>query len=248
MPFSSFGVVCFEVATQKEPFKGKRPAHVIGAVLYRGERPQIPAGASPLLDVVALMEQRWKQDPVKRPDEFGPVVRALASVVSRVGDPRAHTRAASDATWSSGATLLDDAPGDDPVTAPGTGSGGVDSSSSQSRPAFRPADSEATSGKNSDGPHFAAGGGRHIPDLEGEVSRRDASQAVVLGADNACAPIPDLPIATGGLPAMRERSGLPKSTVQTLGQKLSTRERHRDLVRLLFYIGRVLASHQIVLR
>ncbi|CAN0096500.1 unnamed protein product [Ectocarpus sp. 12 AP-2014] len=84
----SFGILCFEVVTRTEPFKGKRPAQVIRAVLYEEERPQIPEGASASPDVVALMEQCWKQDPADRPAGFGPVVRALASVASRFGDPR----------------------------------------------------------------------------------------------------------------------------------------------------------------
>ncbi|CAM9860173.1 unnamed protein product, partial [Sphacelaria rigidula] len=63
----SFGVLCFEVATRTEPFKGKRPAQVIGAVLCRGERPQIPEWASASPDVVPLMKQCWSQDPAKRP-------------------------------------------------------------------------------------------------------------------------------------------------------------------------------------
>ncbi|CAM9964571.1 unnamed protein product, partial [Sphacelaria rigidula] len=76
----SFGVLCFEVASRTEPFKGKRPAQVIGAVLYKEERPQIPEWASASPDVVPLMEQCWSQDPAKRPKGFGPVVRTLASV------------------------------------------------------------------------------------------------------------------------------------------------------------------------
>ncbi|CAM9885399.1 unnamed protein product [Ectocarpus sp. 13 AM-2016] len=42
----SFGVLCFEVVTRTEPFKGRIPAQVIGAVLFRNERPQIPEGDS----------------------------------------------------------------------------------------------------------------------------------------------------------------------------------------------------------
>ncbi|CAM9331098.1 unnamed protein product [Ectocarpus fasciculatus] len=106
----SFGVLCFEVATRTEPFKGKRPANVIGAVLYRNERPQIPEGASASPEVVPLMEQCWRQDPAERPEGFGPVVRALASVVSLVGDPRNRTAAASDLTSSPGVKLGGTAP------------------------------------------------------------------------------------------------------------------------------------------
>ncbi|CAM9942758.1 unnamed protein product, partial [Ectocarpus sp. 12 AP-2014] len=102
----SFGVLCFEVVTRTEPFKGKRPAHVIGAVLYRNERPQIPEGASASPEVVPLMEQCWRQDPVERPEGFGPVVRALASVVSRVGDPRNHNAATAHVTPSPGEAEL----------------------------------------------------------------------------------------------------------------------------------------------
>ncbi|CAB1105815.1 unnamed protein product [Ectocarpus sp. CCAP 1310/34] len=98
----SFGVLCFEVVTRTEPFKGRIPAHVIRAVLYENERPQIPEGASAAPEVVPLMEQCWRQDPVERPEGFGPVVRALASVVSRDGDPRNHNAATADLTSSPG--------------------------------------------------------------------------------------------------------------------------------------------------
>lgn len=86
-----------------EPFKGLKQAQVIRAVADKGKRPQIPDGASASPDVVRLMEQCWKQDPAERPEGFRLVVRDLASLVSREGDPRAHSAAAAaDATppWS----------------------------------------------------------------------------------------------------------------------------------------------------
>ncbi|CAM9780862.1 unnamed protein product, partial [Ectocarpus sp. 13 AM-2016] len=99
----SFGIVCFEVATQMQPFKGLKQTQVTRAVADKGKRPQIPEGASASPDVVPLMEQCWKQDPADRPDGFRPVVRALASVVSRVGDPRVRSVTAVDVTPSLGA-------------------------------------------------------------------------------------------------------------------------------------------------
>lgn len=112
MPCStSFGVVCFEVASRKEPFKGKRPARTIGAVLYRGERPQVPKGASASPDVVTLMEQCWKQDSAQRPDGFTPVVEALESVEKRVGEPRmSDGLATKDAKSPPGMKCSGDAP------------------------------------------------------------------------------------------------------------------------------------------
>lgn len=88
---TSFGVLCFEVDAQTEPFQGKRPAHVIRAVLDKGERPQIPEEVSASPDVVPLMNQYWRQDPSERPEGFQPVVQTLEDVVARVGDPRNHS-------------------------------------------------------------------------------------------------------------------------------------------------------------
>ncbi|CAN0288182.1 unnamed protein product, partial [Ectocarpus sp. 6 AP-2014] len=124
----SFGVVCFEVITRMEPFKGMNPTQVIKAVVLNERRPQIPKWASASPDVVPLMEQCWKQDPGHRPEGFGPVVQALASVVSRDGDPRNHSAVAVDATSSPG-TQRSVGPSSDGVgTAPDTVSDGVEAS------------------------------------------------------------------------------------------------------------------------
>ncbi|CAM9651046.1 unnamed protein product, partial [Scytosiphon promiscuus] len=76
----SFGIVCFEVATRVEPFKGKTCAHVFGLVCT-GKRPQIPEVASASPDVVVLMEQCWMQEPAERPEGFRNVVGVLNRVV-----------------------------------------------------------------------------------------------------------------------------------------------------------------------
>eukprot|EP00903_Cladosiphon_okamuranus_P010853 g10253.t1 len=100
----SFGIVCYEVATRMEPFKGLKQAQVIRAVADKGKRPEIPEGASASPDVVWLMEQCWKQDPADRPEGFRLVTRDLASVVSRDGDPRIHSVVAEGATPPSSQT------------------------------------------------------------------------------------------------------------------------------------------------
>ncbi|CAB1104154.1 unnamed protein product [Ectocarpus sp. CCAP 1310/34] len=98
----SFCVVCFEVITRMEPFKGMNPTQVIKAVVLNERLPQMLERASASPHVVPLMEQCWKQDPTHRPDGFGPEVKTLASVVSRNGHPRHHNAVAVDATSSPG--------------------------------------------------------------------------------------------------------------------------------------------------
>eukprot|EP00903_Cladosiphon_okamuranus_P009878 g9383.t1 len=98
----SFGIVCFEVATRMEPFKGRRPLQVMQAVLFKKERPQIPQGASGSPDVLRLMERCWQQEPAQRPQGFVPVVEELAIVVKRLGDPRIASSAAQHITSSTG--------------------------------------------------------------------------------------------------------------------------------------------------
>lgn len=110
-----------------EPFKGKKPAQVIKAVLFSEERPKIPQGASASPDVVPLMEQCWMQDPAWRPEGFVPVVQGLASVVKRVGDPRNHRSAAEDFT-STGVKRSGDALSVGASTAPVTVGGSLDAS------------------------------------------------------------------------------------------------------------------------
>ena len=79
-----------------EPFEGKRPFQVIGAVLHRGERPRIPDEASASPDIVPLMQQCWMQDPAQRPEGFSLLAKALEIAVTRVGDPRSPGTAAED--------------------------------------------------------------------------------------------------------------------------------------------------------
>ncbi|CAM9343024.1 unnamed protein product [Ectocarpus fasciculatus] len=122
----SFGVVCFEVITRIEPFKGMNPTQVIKAVVLNERRPQIPECASASPDVVPLMEQYWKQDPEHRPEGFGHVVQTLATVVSRDGDPRNHSAVAVDVTSSPGAQRRVGSSNDGVGAAPPTVSDGVE--------------------------------------------------------------------------------------------------------------------------
>ncbi|CAN0113215.1 unnamed protein product [Ectocarpus fasciculatus] len=116
----SFGIVCFEVTTRMQPFKGMNPTQVVKAVVLEEQRPQIPEGASASPDVVPLMEKCWKQHPVDRPEGFGPVVQTLARVVSRDGDPRTHNAVAVDVTSSPGAQRSVGSPGVGVRTTPET--------------------------------------------------------------------------------------------------------------------------------
>lgn len=122
---TSFGIVCFEVATRVEPFKGKKPAQVMRAVLAKEERPEVPEWASVSPDVVPLMEHCWMQDPAQRPEGFVPVVRTLALAVRRAGDPRSHTSGAADVAFSPAAKRSGGAPSTAASTAPLTVSGSL---------------------------------------------------------------------------------------------------------------------------
>lgn len=130
-----------------EPFKGMRPAQVIGAVLYREERPTIPEGASASPDVLRLMEHCWKQDPAQRPQGFSPVVEELARVVKLVGDPRNHSSsAANDVTSSPGAKRSGGHPASMAArTAPPTISGSLGASPLHTMPVQRPVAATAPS-------------------------------------------------------------------------------------------------------
>jgi len=123
---TSFGVVCFEVSTRLEPFEGLRETQVTRAVADKGKRPQIPEGASASPDVVALMEQCWRQDPAERPEGFGPIVRTLAGVIARVGDPRDRPLPTADSSASSNPMGDGDAPRVGVRTAPVTIRSGAD--------------------------------------------------------------------------------------------------------------------------
>ncbi|CAM9316537.1 unnamed protein product [Scytosiphon promiscuus] len=133
----SFGVVSFEVAARAEPFKGMNAPQVIMAVAVSKKRPQVPEGASASPDVVSLMEKCWKHNPADRPEGFGSVIRALGSVVSRVGDPRMLSAAAVYFTPSSDAKR-GGVPSNDVPTAPLTVSGGLGASPLDGMPLKEP--------------------------------------------------------------------------------------------------------------
>lgn len=117
--------MCFEVATRTEPFKGKTPVQVIGAVFYREERPEIPEGAFASPEVVSLMKNCWEHDPAKLPKGFAPLVQKLASVVQRDGDPRNHSTAVGDLIPPSAAKQSVDAQNVSASTEPLTASGSL---------------------------------------------------------------------------------------------------------------------------
>ncbi|CAN0534157.1 unnamed protein product, partial [Ectocarpus sp. 12 AP-2014] len=224
----SFGVLCFEVITRTEPFKGKIPAQVIYAVLYMNERPQIPEGGSASPEVVPLMEQCWRQDPAERPEGFKPVVRALASVVSRVGDPRNHNAPTALFTSSPGVQLGD--------TAPPAASGGVDAASGWSGSPSQPAgaDPRASPDQIADLPPAEPPSGKDDSTLHRDVARHVAKETVVPDSGKVHeAPFADLPIASKGLsPSSRASTGRFKNSIKVLGQKLRTKNKHKEKERM----------------
>lgn len=218
---TSFGVVCFEVATRVEPFKGLKQAQVTRAVADKGKRPQIPEGASASPDVVPLMEKCWKQDPADRPEGFGPVVRALASVVSRNGDPRIPSEAAVDITPSSGARRGG--------TAPPTASGGVDASSSWSDPVSQPtgADLGASLDASNILTSTESGSSRAESAMYADVLQRAAKEAVVPGAGRVYAAL----ARKSPPPSSGASSGRFKKFTGMFGRKLRTKVGNRHRVR-----------------
>ncbi|CAN0045546.1 unnamed protein product, partial [Ectocarpus sp. 12 AP-2014] len=224
----SFGIVCFEVATQMQPFKGLKQTQVTRAVADKGKRPQIPEGASASPDVVPLMEQCWKQDPADRPDGFRPVVRALASVVSRFGDPRVRSVTAVDVTPSLGAKAG--------ATATAfCGGGSVDAPSKESDPKEHSTgvDPESISTARSELPSSMFSSGRDVAVLDGAVSQSAIEEEVVPDAERVYAPFADLPIASKSLPpSSGAGSGRIKELTKTCRRKFKTKDQHEEDERL----------------
>lgn len=191
---TSFGVVCFEVATRLEPFKELTHTQVTRAVADKGKRPQIPEEASASPYVVTLMEQCWKQHPADRPDGFEPVVQALSSVVRLTGDPRSHSTVAVDVTSSSGEKRGGHAPL--------TGSDGVAASSRWFDPAAQPSgvDSGASPDKSNVPAPAESAGGKDGSAVEGGIPQGAAKEGMVPGTGKAYAPFADLPVASTDRP------------------------------------------------
>lgn len=247
---TSFGIVCFEVATRTEPFKGKIPAQVIRAVLLRDERPRIPEWASVSPDILPLMQQCWKQEPAKRPEGFGPVVEALASVVSCVGDPRAHSGVAEANASSSRSKRGGDVPSVGARMASVTEGGGVRASSRQSYPALHPASAEAEIAPDTgnDSPRSTFGGGGHARDLGEGVSRFAATGAWAAGVDSvSAAPVGYLPTTTDDLLLPKGKINRCKKEVKAFDQKVNKTANYRHRVRHR-HNSRAAIHHHILFR
>ena len=228
-----------------EPFRGMKPTQVIRAVADKGRRPEVPEGVAASPDVVPLMEQCWKQNPAERPEGFGPVVRALASVVMRDGDPRFQSTRAVDVITSSGANR-GGAPSVRIRTAPPTASSGVDASSLDGRPvedllAIATRLGVITKGcvkkgdiverirgcdKKSDA-SAASGSTRDVAVIARDPPRIVAKETGVPEAQwmYASAPSVKQPIAGGGIAPSSGTTRRFKKLTKMFGRKLSTRVR-----------------------
>ncbi|CAM9820765.1 unnamed protein product, partial [Ectocarpus sp. 8 AP-2014] len=161
---------------------------------------------------------------------FEPVVLALATVVSRVGDPRNHN-AATALVASTPSMQLGD-------TAPPTASSGVDAVSGWSDSASQPAgaDPRASPDQINELPPAGAPSGKDdsMHTLDRDVARHAAKETVVPDSGKVHkAPFADLPIASKGLPpSSRGSTGRFKNPIKVLGQKLRTKNKHKEEERM----------------
>lgn len=61
----SLGVVAWEVLSKKVPWAGEAPQDIYVRVVFRGQRPVIPANAP--ADVVDMVQACWAGAPERRP-------------------------------------------------------------------------------------------------------------------------------------------------------------------------------------
>ena len=73
----SYGIICWELASLMQPFKGLTPIQAAFAVARKGLRPQISAGTPG--EMASLIRRCWASNPNSRPT-FVEILRTLPLV------------------------------------------------------------------------------------------------------------------------------------------------------------------------
>ena len=79
----SFGIICWEIFTQRLPFRGVGPVQLMQHVASEGRRPPFRQGDDIPEEMRSLIEACWKQDPRERLD-FIMIVRKLNQIKHRL--------------------------------------------------------------------------------------------------------------------------------------------------------------------
>ncbi|XP_044473972.1 serine/threonine-protein kinase STY13-like [Mangifera indica] len=80
----SFGIVFWELLTNRMPFEGMSNLQAAYAAAFKHERPSLPEDISP--DLAFIVQSCWVEDPNMRPS-FGQIIRLLNAFLFTLGPP-----------------------------------------------------------------------------------------------------------------------------------------------------------------
>ncbi|KAK4799734.1 hypothetical protein SAY86_025099 [Trapa natans] len=95
----SFGIVLWELLTNRMPFEGMSNLQAAYAAAFKNERPSLPEGVSP--DLAFIIQSCWVEDPNMRPS-FSQVIRMLNTFLFTLSPP-AHSLPEPDSDSNSSA-------------------------------------------------------------------------------------------------------------------------------------------------
>ncbi|KAL3839954.1 hypothetical protein ACJIZ3_024545 [Penstemon smallii] len=100
----SFGIVLWELLTNRMPFEGMSNLQAAYAAAFKQERPSIPEDTPP--DLAFIIQSCWVEDPNMRPS-FSQIIRMLNEFLLTLGPSLAEPNSSSEAELTKNGTIIE---------------------------------------------------------------------------------------------------------------------------------------------